>query len=219
METKRFRLRSCSRNKWRGRRSPSRLGFIKQWTCFRSSTWFSAERQTSFPCTEQDRNPGPSLPAQVTRLQQRCHGAEQILKTPRPPAPVQVLADKHWTVQEHLMFVWEEPSDFHQHRSTWSQEKAHLHVESLELSSPIREPHPIEFWRSPRWKSRVFTCLRHQNSFSEAPLAPLLADQGIQQVWGWWRRQPTRAWRSAFRQRVVVTGKVPFHIPFALMSL
>lgn len=49
-----------------------------------------------------------------------CHGAEQILKTPRLSVPVQVLADKHWTVQEHLMFLWEEPSDFHERRSTWS---------------------------------------------------------------------------------------------------
>lgn len=131
------------------------------------------------------------------------------------------------------MFVWEESSDFHKHRSTWSQKKPHS---TLDLwSSPVQFLIPLSSEDLQEWSFHSFTATLEEQSGEgmKIHLLHVLGTKSASQRHLWLLYLQTKESRKSgngegkhnqsseviFQAVVVVTEKVPSCIPLAPVLL
>lgn len=157
---------------------------------------------STYTLQKQDRNGGPSLVTEGSTQWQQYHGAEQTPEPPHPAIAVHVLAGSQMLkrlgafdvcVRSLLIFMRTEAPD---------NRKCSISI--LGVWKPPAQPQqcrpprmaflhfPWVLERVRRTEDSSLACLSCHNCFLEAFLIPLLADQGIQQVWRWWTS--ARAW-------------------------
>lgn len=229
---KRFWLRPCFCNTWRGQENPLEAGLY--------IAAYVLQEQYMLLCRQECKLHVLNTTATWVHHSQPKYtvsnsGATGLSRYWRHLGYLyQWQADKHRTVQEHLMFVWEEPSDFHKHRSTWSQKKPHS---TLDLwSSPVhfQDLNPFSSEDPQEWTFHSFTeTLQKQSGEGmKIHLLHVLGTKPASQrhLWllylqtnpeslGMVKENTSRAWRFFFQAVVVVTKKVPSCILFALMLL
>lgn len=150
---------------------------------------------STYTLQKQDRNGGPSLVTEGSTQWQQYHGAEQTPEPPHPAIAVHVLAGSQMLkrlgafdvcVRSLLIFMRTEAPD---------NRKCSISI--LGVWKPPAQPQqcrpprmaflhfPWVLERVRRTEYSSLACLSCHNCFLEAFLIPLLADQGIQQVWRW----------------------------------